>query len=565
LPTALSFACVLACGVGCTGAIGPPGQGAAGRAGGGVGGGGGAGQVIAPPPSALPAESPCLDSRPGPRLLRRLNAAELAATIKDLFRDQTAPVATVFQDPAILGFDVDADALLIQGLAAQQIKDNAETLAHWAVTNHLGDLATCATQDATCGGSFIRAFGKRAFRAPLSDTRAQDYLTTLFMPESSFANAVEAVVAAMLQSPYFLFRQEIGPLDTPPGSDVSLTPYQIASSLSYLLTGSMPDDTLMMAADSGQLSTAAQIDQQVQRLLMDPRSGDSLMTFMSGWLQLGRLTLNDDLHRDMLTETRTFIADTFANGSLSDLLTARYSFLNQNLATHYGFTTPGLGTSFTKVMYPAAGTTRDPGILAHGSILTGHSTVFDMVPISSPVQRGRLVRVRLLCQNIDPPPQNLDVTLKPAAQPGTTRQHFENNHAKGGCLICHQDMDPIGFGFEHYGPLGQWRDSELVGTTNVPIDATGMLSGVQMPDGTEGTVAFDGVAPLEQFLAGSDEVKHCLVRYWAYYAYGRASWSQDACTTTAIQQEAAGAGFALRSVLAGIVHAPHFTRRVADQ
>jgi hypothetical protein len=571
LPPAVCLTTSLAlAAAGCVGAIGvapADGGGAGGNGPPGTGGNPGAGgstTVLAAPPSALPAESACVDNRPGPRLMRRLSSDELAATIKDLFRDPNAPVATIFQDPQILGFDVDADALLIQGIAAQQIKDNAETLANWAVTNHLADLSTCQTQDATCGPTFIRAFGKRAFRAPLSDARVMDYYQSLFAPETSFSNAVEAVVAAMLQSPYFLYRQEIGPLSAPPTANVTLTPYQVASNLSYLLTGSMPDDQLMAAADNNLLSKPSDVDQQVQRLLADPRSADAVMTFMTGWLQLARLQLTDALHQDMLTETRTFVLDTFNHGGLADLLTANYSFLNSNLAQHYGFPTTGLGAAFTKVPYPAGGTMRDPGILAHGSILTGHSTVFQNMPISSPVQRGRLVRVRLLCQNIPPPPQNLDVSLHPAPQPGTTRQHFEQAHAanRDDCTPCHRLMDPIGFGFEHYGPLGQWRDTELVGTTPEPIDSSGTILSAEDAAGNTSDVTFNGISQLESYLASSDAVKHCVVRYWGYYAFGKASWDQDACTWSSIQNEAAASGFSLQSVVKGIIHSPNFSNRV---
>jgi len=187
-------------------------------------------------------------------------------------------------------------------------------------------------------------------------------------------------------------------------------------------------------------------------------------------------------------------------------------------------------------------------------VLTGYARA----DVSSPTQRGHLVRTRLLCQNIDPPPAVLDTTFKPVSNPTTTRAHYEASHSVGGCATCHRLMDKIGFGFEHYDAFGRWRDSE----GPYPIDATGT---VVQANATDGDVPFDGLAALETYLAGNADVKRCMVRYWSFYAYGSSSWSQDACTYAAIRDEAAPVGFGLRSTLKAILHAPHFTRRVQTQ
>ena len=519
--------------------------------------------VITPPPPALPVESPCTTGSSGPRLLRRLSASEFAASVRDLFGDQTAPVATVFNDAPALGFRVDSNGLLVRDLTGQQLMDNAELVAHWAVTTHLADLSTCTTMDTTCRQRFINTFGKRAFRAPVSNARVADY-DQLFAAEASFSDGVEAVVSAVLQSPYFLYRGELGTIttSTPGTGDVALTPYEIASSLSYLLVGSMPDDQLMAAADASTLSTPQQIDQQVQRLLSDPRSANALFRFATGWLELDRLNstvkddtvfmLTDALRQDMASETRNLVLDTFnTNGGLGDLLTADHSFLNSSLAQFYGLPTGGLGAAFTKVPYPASGS-RDRGILAHASVLVGHATA----AASSPTQRGHMVRTRLLCLNVPPMPTNLDTALKPPQQVETTRQHYEQHGAVEPCRTCHQMMDPIGFGLEHYDAFGRYRDQD----SGFPVDATGTLFGLP-----GGDVSFTGLGQLASVVAGRDEAKTCLVRYWAYAAYGSASWDQDACTYAGIRQEATANAFSMRSVLLAIIHAPHFTRRSPDK
>src|SRR5215831_2384554 len=238
----------------CTGAIGEGlvsgGNGVGGNT---VGVGGGGGSLDVPPaPVSFPAESACTSNSPGPTMLRRLSASQFAASIADLFADPSVPVAAVFNDPLVMDFSIDANSLVVQGLNANQLMTNAEAIASWAVTNHLADVTGCSSGDPACPASFIRSFGKRAFRTPLSDASVADY-QALFTAEASFNDGVTAVISAMLQSPRFLYRTELGDPAAPApaaGATITLTPYEVASSLSYLLTGSTPDATLLAAADS---------------------------------------------------------------------------------------------------------------------------------------------------------------------------------------------------------------------------------------------------------------------------------------------------------------------------
>jgi len=208
----------------CTGAIGPAlTSGANGVGGNGAGGGGGS-SGIPPAPVSFPAESACTGNSPGPTMLRRLSASQFAASIADLFGDSSVPVAAVFNDPLVMDFGIDANSLVVQGLNANQLMSNAEAIASWAVTNHLADVTGCSSGDPACPASFIRSFGKRAFRAPLSDATVADY-QALFSAEASFNDGVTAVIAAMLQSPRFLYRTELGdPAAPAAGATVALTP-----------------------------------------------------------------------------------------------------------------------------------------------------------------------------------------------------------------------------------------------------------------------------------------------------------------------------------------------------
>jgi hypothetical protein len=552
---------------GCVGAIGgglsSSGNGVGGN-GAGVGGSGG-GMDIPPSPVSFPAENACTGNSPGPTMLRRLSASQFAASIVDLFNDPSVAVGAVFNDPLVMDFSIDANSLVVQVLNANQLMSNAEAIASWAVTNHLTDVTGCSASDPACPASFIRSFGKRAFRAPLSDSTVADY-QALFSAEASFNDGVTAVISAVLQSPRFLYRTEVG--DTTgaaAGTPVALTPYEVASSLSYLLTGSAPDATLLSAADSvagGSLAAADMVEQQAQRLLADPRSQNMLMDFMTSWLGLEKLyttvkddtvyMLTDTLRGEMASETRGLIVDTFGNGgTFGDLLTADHSFLNNDLAQFYGFDASTLGSTFTRVQYPGA-KSRDGGILAHASILTGYARA----DISSPTQRGHLVRTRLLCQYVSPPGASLDTTFHPDPNPTTTRAHYENAHAHGDCAACHQNMDPIGYGFEHYDAFGRWRDTE----NGYPIDSSATIYNA---NATDGNINFNGIAQLETYLAGNADLKTCMVRNWAFYAYGSTTWAQDACTYQSIRSASSSNGYAMRDVLNAIIRAPHFTSRVA--
>jgi len=197
-------------------------------------------------PDVLAAADPCTSNAPGPRKVWRLSAPEFAASLHSIFGDtaNAAPVATVFSDTAVLGFSIDANSLLVQGLNASQLEDNAEAIAAWAASaGKLAQFASCAATStgapaSSCATSFIQAFGRAAFRTTLatSDARLTTY-SKLFMAGSSNSDGAQAVISAMLQSPYFLYRLELGKQS---GSNFALTPYEVATELAYTLTARRP-------------------------------------------------------------------------------------------------------------------------------------------------------------------------------------------------------------------------------------------------------------------------------------------------------------------------------------
>ena len=503
------------------------------------------------PPMTISGGGKCVAGKPGPRLLRRLTAEQLDNSVRDLFKSPGAPHSDVFNDPQILGFTGDAAALLVRDLGSQQLMSFAEQVSHWAVTTQAATIAPCNQMTPECRTQFIKQFGGRAFRQPLNDAKVARY-EALFAGAPSFAAGLEMTITAMLQSPYFLYRRELGEPDAQNPGLVRLTPYEIATNISYLITRSTPDDLLLQAAEKNELGTQEQIDGHVERLLMDPKNRQTINTFMGEWLETKRVAsvlkdpkvfdFQDALRADMERETAAFVEDVVftRKGTLTDLFKADYTFVNANLAKHYGIA--GVtGDELVKTPVP-----HDPGILSQGSLMAGHAGM----TFSSPTLRGKLVRTRFLCEDLPPPPSNVNTNIMPPKDAKTTREIFTAHTENPACAPCHQMMDPIGFTFENYDVGGRYRTTE----NGVPIDASGLIKGDDIP--------FKGFSELNDYLANNNNVRQCMVRFMSYFAYGAAGWTDDGCTLDAINNEAQKSNWTIRSVLTAITHAPHFTTRV---
>ena len=248
-------------------------------------------------PAVLGGKSPedvlatCTAPSPGRSPLRRLSNTEYRNTVSDLFANVpavTSLVATATKDfpsePESLGFRNSADYLVVPSLAAQKYLDAADQISETAAASTT--FVTCAggTQDAKCATTFIASFGKKVYRRPLAaeDTARYDALYQQAITGGyDFKTGIEWIVFAMLQSPQFLYRFELGA--TPAGTYAKPSPYEMASRLSYLYWQSMPDATLFTAADKGQLATPAQIEAQARRLLADPK-GQRLLDYFDQWL-----------------------------------------------------------------------------------------------------------------------------------------------------------------------------------------------------------------------------------------------------------------------------------------
>lgn len=487
----------------------------------------------------------------GPRMVRRLTSDQYRESLAVLFDDPEVPAGTPLTDPVVHGFTVDATQAVVRGLGAQQLMQSAERVARWAVEEKLDGITPCRRDDAACRRAFIADFGARVYREPLAAGTVDAY-QAIFEAEASFEAGVEAVVATMLQSPKFLYRRELGVDDGAGGFE--LTPWELASNLSYTVTNRPPDEALRAAAADGRLETEDDLVREARRLLATPGAAEQLAHFALAWLEVDDLLAQakdessfafpPELRQAMLDETSAFFVDLVrGGGSFADVFLAEHTFVDQRLAPVYGFGWE-TGAALERVDLGSSG--RAPGVLGQGSVLSRHSLSWS----TSPVFRGLLVRERFLCDAVPAPPADVETTI-PEPLPGeqlTTRQRYERHRTDPTCARCHVALDPIGYAFERFDHFGRWRDQDA----GQPIDTTGNLVT------PEGDVPLDGIESLAEHLAQSRTAQACFVDHLAYFAYGIEGCDQEAAVTAAREGS-------LEDALLALIRSPHLRRRQATE
>lgn len=549
--------------IGGLGSTGPNPQGGSGGATAGAGTGGSAvagtgGSAVISKECAMAAPNP------GRSPLRRLNLTEYRATMQDLLGVNTDVVNTFPPDQLLssqgAGFTNNGDALVVTALLANAYLSAAEGFAKAAVT-HLPNLLACDPATAgedVCAKQFIAAFGQRAFRRPLTSEENTRFFALYGTGKAggTFADGIELVLEALLQSPHFLYRVEKGAPATPDDPVAPVNHFEMATRLSYFFWGTTPDKTLLDAAAAGQLGTPAQIEAQVQEMLKDPRAKGAVSNFHTEWLNLGGVPYLDKdktmfpewtpaIGVDLFNEAETFAEQVFWSDGRSDtFFSATYSYVNKELAAFYGATPPN-GNGFLQVAFNPA---QRAGILTMGGILAANAKQNQ----TSPVLRGKFVREQLLCQELPPPPPGL-VIVPPEVTPGTTtRQRFAAHEAQASCASCHKLMDGMGVGFERYDPLGRWREKDQ----GLYIDDSGEIVGTADMDGK-----FNGVVDLATRFAKSAEVRQCIVKQWFRYANGRTDVVADACTLERLNKSFEDSGHDMRDLRVKIAVSDAFRYR----
>jgi len=512
---------------------------------------------------------------PGPRQIRRLTSTQYRNTLVAVFDDPGVPDAPVLSDPSTLGYGVDADDSLVQGLDADALMGLAENIATWATTNNkLNTFSNgCTNNDQNCQEQFIKNLGQRISREPIVQERVNEYRKLFSAPGvTNFQEGAAAVLTAMVQSPYLLYRRELGPTDPNRSAEsYKLTAFEVASELSYFLTNAPPDDELMQAAQQNRLSSQDDIDREATRLIGTDAAKGVFGQFVRGWTDIDRLLIKaksgadfpDELRQDMLQETTRLFDDVLNrdDGTIGELFSAPYTYVNKRLSDFYGIQGAS-GDGFERV--DISDGRRVPGLLGQGSYLTAHA----LADNSSPVQRAFVVRERFLCNDLPEVPTNLDTNLKPQVSGNTSRERYALHSSQEPCHSCHKLMDPIGFTFEHYDGFGRRREMEA----GKPVDSSGGIPLMKGRDlvSPEMTFPLDGVDGLAAYLSELEDVRACMINNLAYFGYGIANegkWpsSEKVCTDNFIRQEARDSGNTLKSALMAVLHAPHFTTRVRDE
>ena len=419
-----------------------------------------------------------------------------------------------------------------------------------------------AAEEAACAHTVLARLARRAFRRTVTEADVKPLLEFYRSgrAEGDFDLGIEKALTAMLVSPNFLFRVERDAKDSAPGSVYRIGDFALASRLSFFLWSSIPDDQLLDLAERGKLKDPAVLQQQVRRMLDDPKSQALVDNFAGQWLYLRKLQISrpdpdvfpefdDSLRQAFRTETSLFFQNVMReDGSVLELLDANYTFLNQRLAEHYGI--PNVyGPQFRKV------TLTDPnrgGLLGQGSILT----VTSYPNRTSVVQRGKWILENLLGTPPPPPPPVPELVAhgKDGRQL-TMREQMELHRANPVCASCHSRMDPLGFALENYDGVGKWRDKDAGNA----IDVSGKL-----PDGT----TFVGPAGLKKILTTKDrdEFISTATEKLLLYALGRGLEYYDEPAVRAISRDAAKDDYRMSALITAIVKSSPFEmRRTPDR
>jgi hypothetical protein len=357
------------------------------------------------------------------------------------------------------------------------------------------------------------------------------------------------VLTALLVSPHFLYRAELGEADPQNPAVRVLSDFEVASKLSYFLWDGPPDAELFARAEANAFVDATTLGASVSRLLADPRFEGGAVSLFNDYLNLSRLDsieklasdfpqFSESLLESMRRETELDLwRATGAGVDFRSVFNSPTTFVNQELAELYGIGGV-VGAAFVEVTPPVTAPRR--GLLGNASVLS----LYAHASASSPTLRGKFVRESLLCQKIPSPPPDVDTTLPDTSQAPTTRERFTQHSTDLACAGCHQLMDPVGLGLENYDAIGAYRSTE----NGFPIDPSGDL------DGT----AFTSPDGLADALAVHPGVPTCLARSVFRYAWGRLETSAEEPWLTEISADFANSGFQLRQLLEGAALSPDF-------
>jgi hypothetical protein len=414
-----------------------------------------------------------------------------------------------------------------------------------------------ASEQSACAKQVITRLATRAWRGPVEEAAVNELMG--FYRQGielrDFDTGIQYALARILSDPRFVYRFEREPEDIKVGASYAISDHELASRLSFFLWSSIPDDELLRAAAAGELRQPRKLEQQIDRMLADPRADALVENFASQWLGLRALAsinptspeYDGTLRESMRRETELLFASILREDrSVLDLLDADYTFVDERLARHYGMSQIQ-GSRFRRV--PVRDANRR-GILGHASVLTLTSAPNR----TSVVKRGQWVLETLLGTPAPSAPPGVEVNLDqppvPGAAPTTLRQRMEQHRANPSCNSCHGVIDPIGIALENFDAIGKWRET----TAGQPVDAVTALW-----DGTR----LQGAADLRKALmARSPQFAETVAEKLLAYGLGRKVEYHDMPAIRSIVSTARARNYRLRDLIKAVASSPQFQRRV---
>lgn len=504
-----------------------------------------------------PAAQVTADFEPAAPALQRLTQVQLQNSYRSLLGEPLDVPSDLPADDQLYGFtSIAAASKTIALVDAEKYEAAAyDVLGQvWQDPSRRDALVGCApgSVQEPCVRAFLETFASRAWRRPALPEEV-DALTALgaqlAVELGDPSQALEFTLAAVLQSPHFLFRVEIG---EPSAEHLGLSRYtswEMASRLSFLITDSPPDDTLVDVALSGGLTDEASVRAEAERLLDDPRARPAMVRFFRDFMNIRGLDALDKspevfpafsatLGPAMRTEIeRMFESVVFEKqGDFRQVFTTRETYLNEELARVYGIS--GVtGPDFVPYTLPDDGLRG--GILSSAGFLAlnAHKTQ------TSPTRRGRFMRINLLCEDVPPPPPGIDTTLPetPAGQaPKTLRQRLAAHVENPTCAACHDQMDPLGFAFESYDSLGQFR---TVDENGLPLDTSAEVDGEPIATAAE----------MSEFIGALPQVGDCIARRFYEHAGAHLARTGEELAVEALVEEFAVSNYDFKALVVAMV------------
>ncbi len=414
--------------------------------------------------------------------------------------------------------------------------------------------------NAECARKIVTEMARKAYRRPATEREVDNLLKFVAMAQKEgdpLEQGIRVALEAMLVSPNFLFRIERDQNPADPGFMHPVGEFELASRLSYFLWSSMPDDQLLRLAEAKTLRDPGVLHAQVKRMLADPKSKALVENFGGQWLQLRNLDsvkpdpdkfpeFDLELRDAMKRETQMFFETIVQEDrSILDFIDAKFTFLNERLAQHYGIA----GVEGPEMRRVALKGDRRSGVLTQASVLT----VSSYPTRTSPVVRGKWVLENILNTPPPPPPPGVpNLNEEAVGSTASLRKQLEQHRANSMCASCHSKMDPLGFGLENYDAIGKWRTMD----GKFPIDSSGVL-----PNGK----SFQGSAGLKGILrAGKDEFTDCVTEKMLTYALGRGLERYDKPAVKSISKKVADGSYRFSRLILEIVDSMPFEMRRGD-